>query len=459
MSFSNPVDLLVRNAGYIVTMDGPELPGGWVAIREGFIDAVGASGTAEPLARETVDARGGLITPGMICTHHHIYQNLTRNWFSDELAVGLFAWLVKLNPIWAYLDEEASYLSTWVGLAEMALGGCTTSSDHLNNHPKPYLIDAQIRAARDVGVRFYPTRGAMDLGVRHGSITADACAQDIDEILSDCKRLVERYHEREKGAFIRIGIAPCNPFATTTELMKRSAELAEKLDVRLHTHLAESKDEENFCLDKLGMRPMDRFRDCGWDSGRTWVAHGVCLDEAELTHMGKCRCGIAHCPTSNIFFNKTVGDINLMRRLGVPVGLGVDGGASAGHGSMYHETRMTMLASQLRSGTTLTRARDALEHATIGGAQCLGREDDLGKIAVGYCADLVVWPFSGIFFSGFHGDAVEAWLRNGPLFAQETIVAGKRVVSGGALQLPDLEEKLAAHQRVSDAWRRLGGLA
>lgn len=455
MQIPDNVDLLVKNAAWLITMDGREIAGGWLAVREGKIAAVGESTDPMPDAAEVLDAAGGFITPGFICTHHHIYQNITRNWFADELTDGLFAWLLKLNPVWANLDEESSYLSTWVAMAEMALGGCTTTSDHLNNHPKPFLVDAQIKAAQETGMRFHPTRGSMDLGEKDGSITADACAEEIDDILADCERLVGKYHDRSHGAMVRIALAPCNPFATTTELMKRSAELAEKLDVRLHTHLAESKDEEDFCIEQLGMRPMERFVDCGWDGGRAWVAHGVCLNDEELAHLGRCRCGIAHCPTSNILFNKTVGDVHKMWQKGVPVGMGVDGGSSAGHGSMYHEARLTMLASQLRVGQPKIRAREALKIATVGGAECLGRADELGKLAPGYVADFVVWPFDGIFFSGFHGDPVEAWLRNGPLFARHTVVNGKFMVRNGELQLSGVEERLAAHQAVSDRWWKL----
>lgn len=448
-------DLVLKNAELIITMTGEEIAGGWIALHGGAIHSIGRSSDPLPPAKETLDCTGGLITPGMICTHHHIYQNITRNWFADELAEGLFAWLIKLNPVWAHLDEESSYLSTWIAMAEMALGGCTTTSDHLNNHPKPFLVDAQIKAAQETGMRFHPTRGSMDLGERHGSITADACAQEIDVILEDCERLVKKYHERDPLAMTQIALAPCNPFATTTELMKASAELAEKLDVRLHTHLAESKDEEDFCIEKLGLRPMERFVDCGWDSGRTWVAHGVCLNDAELDHLGKCNCGIAHCPTSNILFNKTVGDVHKMWSKGIPVGLGVDGGSSAGHGSLYHETRLTMLAAQLRTGTPNVRAREALKLATVGGARCLGREGEIGQLSIGAAADLVVWPVDGLFFSGFQGDLVEAWLRNGPLFARHTIVNGKFLVKNGELQLPDVEEKIKAHQAISDKWWQL----
>lgn len=460
MGLERRCDLLIEHAELVVTMDGAELPGGWVAIRDGFVDSVGASGDTPPEATERVSVAGSLVTPGMVCTHNHIYQNLTRDWASDELADGLFAWLKRLNPIWAMLDEEASYLSTWVACAELALGGCTTVADHLNNHPVPKLTDAQIHAAGEVGLRFVAARGSMDLGERHGSITADASAQDIDTILADCQRLVDAYHQRERGAMVQIAFAPCNPFATTTELMKASAELAEKMDVRLHTHLAESPDEQTFCEAELGMRPMDRFKDVGFLSDRTWVAHGVCLNDAELGEMGAHHCGLAHCPTSNILFNQTVGNVLNMQRHGVPVGLGVDGGASAGHASMYHEARLAMLGSQLLTGGNRMRAREALAVATTGGAECLGRAGELGVLAPGAVADLVAWPIDGLFFSGTHGDLVEAWLRNGPIAARHTLCAGRFVVRDGALVAPGVEGIVARHSALSaDWWRRASAAA
>ena len=454
METAERVDLVVKGAELVVTMSGDERRGTWIGIKDGYIHRLGETGT-EPPAERVVDASGGLVTPGFICTHHHIYQNLTRNWFPDKLAQGLFAWLEALYPVWALLDQESSYLSTYVALAEMALGGCTTASDHLNIHPKPRLLDAQIEAARDVGIRFHPTRGAMNLGQTDGALPPDDTVEDEDTILADCERLVGTYHDPSRGSMVQIAIAPCNPFATTNSLMRRCAELAEKLDVRLHTHLAESKDEEGFCLEHYGRRPMERFQDCGWGTGREWVAHAVCLNDEELQQMGRWKCGIAHCPTSNILFNQRIGSLDRMQQLDVPVGLGVDGGASAGHGSLYNEARLAMLAGQLSNGKPVTMARDALYAATVGGARCLGREGELGVIEPGAVADLVVWPVDGIFFSGFQGDLVEAWLRNGPLFARHTIVNGRPVVYNGKLQLADLQKNLQRHHQISSEWWRV----
>lgn len=448
------LDLIVKGAELVVTMTGEERAQTWIGIKDGRIHSLGDSGT-EPDADRVVDATGGLVTPGFICTHHHIYQNLTRNWFPDKLAQGLFAWLEALYPVWALLDEESSYLSTYVALAEMAMGGCTTASDHLNVHPKPKLIDAQIKAAQELGVRFHPTRGAMNLGKKDGALPHDDTVEEEDTILSDCERLVKTYHDSSRGSMLQIAIAPCNPFATTNALMRSCAELAEKHDVRLHTHLAESQDEEDFCLEHHGCRPMDRFKDCGWGTGREWVAHAVCLNDDEMKQMGGWKCGIAHCPTSNILFNQRIGSLDRMQQLGVPVGLGVDGGASAGHGSLYNEARLAMLAGQLWNRKPVTMARDVLHAATVGGAQCLGREGELGIIEPGVPADLVVWPTDGIFFSGFQGDLVEAWLRNGPLFARHTIIDGKSVVHDDELQIPALEQNLRRHHQISSDWWRI----
>jgi cytosine/adenosine deaminase-related metal-dependent hydrolase len=390
----------------------------------------------------------------LICNHHHIYQNLTRNWVPDKLAQGLFEWLKALYPVWARLDEESSFLSTYVALAEMALGGCTTTSDHLNIHPKPKLIDAQIAAAKEVGLRFHPTRGAMNLSQKDGCLPSDDTVEEDDVILADCERLVKTYHDRSHGAMIRIALAPCNPFAVTNKLMCEAATLAEKLDVRLHTHLAESLDEEKYCLCHHHCRPLERLEQVGWDTGRAWVAHAIYLNDEEIAKMGRWKMGAAHCPTSNILFNQAIGPVYKMHQAGVPVGLGVDGAASAGHQSLWMEAHMAMLVGQLRKDPTLMMARDALKIATVGGAQCLGREGELGVLACGAAADLVVWPTNGIYFSGVQDDLVEAWLRDGPIAAKHTIVNGKFVVRNGELQLKNLEANVKRHHAISTEWHQ-----
>ena len=446
-------DLVVRNADHIITMTGEDIEGGWIAVKGGLISGMGASTQDMPSGTTAIDATGCLVTPGFINTHHHLYQNLTRNWAADQLELGLVPWLQELYPYWCNLDEESSYLSTWVGLAELALGGCTTASDHLNVHPRPKLLDAQITAAKELGVRFHPARGSMNLSQKDGAIPPDESVEDGDDFLADCERLIEQYHDPNPGAMVRVAIAPCNPFAVTNELMVESLELAERLDVRLHTHLAESPDEEQFTLDQYGWRPAERLQRLGWYTDRAWVAHAIFVNDAEIRAIGGAGVGVAHCPTSNVLFNRALTPARALRAAGAPVGLGVDGGASTGHGSLYNEARLAALLGDLLPGLPRLKAIDALEMATVGGAQCLGREGELGVLRPGAAGDLVVWPFSGLFFSGTAGDPVTAWLRDGPVRARDTIIAGKQVVRNGQLTNPALEEIVSRHTAVSQSWR------
>ena len=282
------VDLCVRNAELVVTMDADrrEIRGGWVAISGGTVTAVGGPG-GEPAAERMIDAAGCLVTPGLVNTHHHLYQNLTRA-FAPALAGDLFEWLRTLYPVWRRLDQEAAYVSAWIGLAELALGGCTTSTDHLYLHPHGAgdLIGAEIAAARELGFRFHPTRGSMSLSVKDGGLPPDDVVQEDEEILADSERLVALHHDPAPGAMVRIALAPCSPFSVTPELMARTAELAERLDVRLHTHLAEDVGENAYCREAFGCRPVEHFERVGWGSDRAWVAHCVHPSEAEIARLG-----------------------------------------------------------------------------------------------------------------------------------------------------------------------------
>jgi cytosine/adenosine deaminase-related metal-dependent hydrolase len=450
---SSPVaDLLVRDARLVVTMKGPEIPGGFVAVRNGLVTAVGPAGS-EPPARRVLDAGGCLVTPGLINTHHHMLQNLTRNFKPENCSRGREAWILPLQKIWERLDEESAYLSAWIAMAELLLGGCTTTSDHLNNHPRPHLIDAEIKAAREIGIRFHPTRGCMDLSCRHGFGTPDSICQDRDTILADCERLVSTHHDRSHGAMVRIALAPCNPFAVSPELLTEAAALAEKLDVRLHTHLAEGPGEEEFCLRTWGCRPVERLECVGWTRDRTWVAHATWINDEEIRRLGAAGVGVAHCPSSNLLSARAIAPVAKLRAAGCPVGIGCDGGASAGHGSLWMETRTAMQVGHLAPGPRIT-ARDALEMATLGSAACLGRQDELGHLAVGAAGDLVVWPTDTLYFSGMWSDLVEAWLRDGPVKAKHTIVAGRVLVQDGELQLREVEAKIRQHHALAREWQR-----
>ena len=446
-------DLLITDAELVATVDDGrrEIPGGWVAVTDGTVSSLGGPADARPEAVRTIDARGCLVTPGLVNTHHHLYQNLTRA-FAPALTGGLFDWLVTLYPLWARLDEEAAHVSAYVGLTEMALGGCTTSTDHLYVHPRGAgdLITAEVAAARELGVRFHPTRGSMSLSVKDGGLPPDSVVQDDDEVLADSQRLVELHHDRSPTAMTRIALAPCSPFSVSTSLMTRTAELAERLDVRLHTHLAETQDEDAFCVATFGRRPVDYLADVGWMTDRTWLAHVVWPSAEEVTRLGAARVGAAHCPSSNMILGSGLAPVAELRAAGAPVGLGVDGSASADSASLWLEARTALLQGKLRHGAGAMSARDALEMATRGGAACLGRTGEIGELSVGACGDLVVWPLTGPAFAGALSDPVEAWLRCGPVAARHTVVAGRLVVEDGVPVHTGLDEQLAVHRRVSE---------
>ena len=383
-------------------------------------------------------------------THHHLFQNLTRAYppMTDK---PLFGWLQSLYPLWRGLDTEAAYLSAWVGLAELALSGCTTSTDHLYLHPRGAgdLLGAEIEAARDLGVRFHPTRGSMSLSEKDGGLPPDDVVADDDEILAASEDAVHRHHDRPAGAMTRIALAPCSPFTVTEDLMVRSAELAERLDVRLHTHFAENAEDDAFSVATFGCRPTDYLERTGWLTDRAWLAHCVMPDAGEVRRLGAAAVGVAHCPSSNLILASGIAPVVDLRAAGVAVGLGVDGSSSADSASLWLEARQAMLLAKLRDGAAAGTARMALEVATLGGAACLGRTGELGVLAPGAVGDVAVWSLTGPAFAGAIADPVEAWLRCGPVAARETIVHGEVIVDGGRLVHTALGEHLAAHRRVA----------
>jgi cytosine/adenosine deaminase-related metal-dependent hydrolase len=445
-------DLLVRDSELLVTMDGQELAGGWVALRDGLVDAVGAPGD-EPDAAAQLSASGCLVTPGLINTHHHIFQNLTRS-FSPVVNADLLTWLHDLSRTWTRLDEEASYVSAWIGLAELALGGCTTTTDHLHIHPRRKLVDAEIAAAREVGLRFHPARGAMDLREEDGGVIPDAAVQPIDEILADFDRLAATYHDPAPGSMLRIAFAPSSPFDSTPQLWAETAALAERLDVRLHTHLAQDPGEEAYCLERWGARPVDLFEQSGWGSSRSWVAHCIFPSHEDMRRMGAWGTGVAHCPSSNSLICQGIAPVRELRKAGIPVGLGCDGSASTDHANLWLEARTALLLGRVRRGPTAMSARDVLEMATLGSAACLGRTGEIGVLAPGACGDLVAWPVEGIPFAGAISDPVEAWLRCGPVHPRHTLVAGRPIVRDAELTLAGVDEMLARHAQIAREWQQ-----
>ncbi len=454
-------DLLVAGAELVATVDDDrrEIAGGWVAVRAGLISAVGGPADEAPAATTVIRADNCLVTPGLINTHHHIFQNLTRS-YRPAVNGSLFTWLSTLYPLWAGLNEEAIYLSAWVGLAELALGGCTTTTDHLYVHPRGTgdLISAEVAAARELGFRFHPTRGSMSLSQKDGGLPPDSVVQEDDEILADSERLVATHHDRSWGAMVRIALAPCSPFTVTPQLMQATAELAERLDVRLHTHLAEDPDEDRFAAEKFGIRTVEHFANVGWMTPRSWVAHCIYPNGDEVARLGAAGVGVAHCPSSNMLIGGGgMAPVAELRAAGSPVGLGCDGSASTDHASLWLETRGALLLGRQRKGSTGMTARDALEIATRGSAACLGRDGELGQLAVGAAADLVCWPLDGLAFAGALTDPIEAWLRCGPVSARHSVVAGVPVVEDGALVAADRVEDILRRHRVEAA--RLQGVS
>ena len=404
-----------------------------------------------------LDATDCLVTPGLVNTHHHLFQNLTRAYppMTDK---PLFGWLQSLYPLWRALDTEAAYLSAWVGLAELALSGCTTSTDHLYLHPHGAgdLLAAEIEAAVDLGVRFHPTRGSMSLSEKDGGLPPDDVVADDDDILAASEDAVARHHDRAHGAMVRIALAPCSPFSVTEELMVRSAELAERLDVRLHTHFAENAEDDEYSVARFGCRPTDYLERTGWLDGPGVARPLRPPRPGRGAAARRGRRGGGPLPVEQPDpVRRASRRSSICVAAGVHVGLGVDGSSSADAASLWLEARQAMLLAKLRDGAGAATARMALELATVGGAACLGRHGELGVLAPGAVGDVAVWPLTGPAFAGAVADPVEAWLRCGPVTARHTVVAGRAVVRDGMLVHPGLEDRLAAHRRVAERIQRL----
>ncbi|WP_210480056.1 8-oxoguanine deaminase [Naasia sp. SYSU D00948] len=442
------MDAVVANASHIYLDRGVELAGGWIAVRHGRVAAYGDSGTPAPPADRVIDAGGRVVTPGLINTHHHIYQNLTRS-FGPAVNGTLFGWLTTLYPMWARLDQDGAYYSAYVGIAELLLGGCTTSTDHLYVHPRPGLIDAEIRAAQDIGFRFYPTRGSMSRSEEDGYLPPRSVVQKNDVILEDSERLIRAYHDPSPGALIRVALAPCSPFSVDDDLMRATAELSERHGVRMHTHLAEDPDEDSFCLGHYGRTPVEHFEDVGWANDRSWVAHFAYPSDAESKRLAKAGVGVAHCPSSNMVLCGATANVPRLRSYGMPVGLGCDGSASADAASLWMEARGALMLARFVNGAGAFTARDALDVGTRGSAACLGWEDEIGHLTVGALADLVVWDMASVSLAGALDDPIEALLRCGPATAWTTMVGGRVLVDGGELQLPGLPDALREHRRIA----------
>lgn len=432
-------DLLIRTADAVVTMNPgrEELAGADVLVREGVIVGVGV-GLSAPGA-EVIDARGCVVTPGLVNTHHHLYQTLTRAVPGGQDAL-LFGWLKTLYPIWARFGPEEMFVSAQVGLAELALSGCTMTSDHLYLYPNGARLDDTIAAAGEVGLRFHPTRGAMSIGESAGGLPPDSLVEREPAILKDMIRVVDRFHDPRPGAMVRVGLAPCSPFSVSRELMRDAALLARDKGVMLHTHLAENDEDIAYSLAQFGCRPGQYAEDLGWTGPDVWHAHCVKLDGSEIDLFSRSSTGVAHCPCSNCRLGSGIAPVRAMRDAGVKVGLGVDGSASNDAGNLVAEARMAMLLQRVSRGANAMSAREALEIATLGGAQVLGRED-LGSVEVGKRADLAIWDLTGVEAAGAW-DPVAALVLCGPVRVRDLIVEGRRVVREGQLATVDLPRVL-----------------
>jgi len=424
-------EILIRNAT-VVTMDADRAEiAGDVLIRDGVIAAVGPGLST---GGEVVEAKGCVVTPGLVNTHHHLFQTLTRAVPGGQDAL-LFGWLKSLYPIWSRFGPEEIFVSAQVGLAELALSGCSMSSDHLYLYPNGARLDDTIAAAREVGLRFHPTRGAMSIGQSLGGLPPDSLVEKEDAVLEDCIRVVDDFHDPRDGSMLRVGLAPCSPFTVSRDLMREVAVLARDKGVRLHTHLAENAEDVAYSLARFGCRPGQYAEELGWTGDDVWHAHCVKLDAGEIDLFARSRTGVAHCPCSNCRLGSGIAPVRAMRDAGVNVGLGVDGSASNDSGNLVAEARMAMLLQRVANGADAMAAREALEIATLGGARVLGRAD-CGSLEVGKRADVAIWDISGIEAAG-SWDPV-AILLAGPMKVRDLFVEGRRVVSGGQLTTIDL---------------------
>ncbi len=439
--------LLVRNVQILVTMDADrsEITNGGLFARDGVIEQVGT--TAElPTAADTVlDLAGHIVLPGLINTHHHLFQGLTRVIPTGQNA-SLFGWLKTLFPIWAGLTSEAIQISTLTGLVQLILSGCTTNSDHLYIFPNDCRLDGEIEAAQRIGIRFHAMRGSISIGESKGGLAPDSVVEDEDSILKDSRRLIETYHNPDRFSMMRIGLAPCSPFSVSQDLMRASAELARSYGVRLHTHLAESTEDIDYIRGVFGMSPGEYAEVVDWIGDDVWYAHCVHLNDDEIGIFARTATGIAHCPSSNMRLASGIAPIRKILDADVPVGLGVDGGT----GHLLAETRQTLLLQRVLGDASALKAREALEMATLGGARVLGR-DDVGALAPNMAADFVAFDMNQSNFIGTSTDPVAALIFCHPVNVNYSVINGRLVVDQGHLTTIDLQSTMERHNAISKA--------
>jgi len=445
-----PDSLLIRDIHTLVLMDerNTVLRGAFLYAENGEIKLVGTRPPRRLRPTRTIDAGYLLAIPGLINTHHHLYPTLTRA-YPGAADAGLFDWLRALYPIWARLDEESLHVAALVGMAELMLSGCTTTADHHYVFPRGQtnLIDAEIAAARRIGIRFHPTRGSMSVGRSKGGLPPDSVVQKEDVILDDCERVIRKYHDPRPGSMLQIALAPCSPFSVSRELMRATAELAQRHGVRLHTHLAETRDEEVYCRRHFRQRPLAFLESTGWLGDSTWIAHGIHFRSGEIARLGRARVGVAHCPSSNMRLASGIAPVPYLRRAGCAVGLGVDGSASNDSSHMLAEARQALLLQRLAHGAEALSVHEALRMSTVDGARCLGRAD-LGSLAVGKRADVAMFDLHDVGYSGA-SDAVSALLLCAPTRVDTLVVEGRILIRNSELQTLPLDTILAHHRRLS----------
>jgi cytosine/adenosine deaminase-related metal-dependent hydrolase len=440
----------------IATVDagGTEYRDGHLVIEGDRIAAIGEGPAPDDPAPRRIDGRGRLATPGLINSHHHLYQWATRG---RAQQATLFEWLVELYPTWALIDAEVCWAAARAGLAALARSGCSASTDHHYVFPRDAgdLLEVEIGAAASIGLRFHPCRGSMDLGRSDGGLPPDEVVEDRDAILAASEAAISRFHDAAPGAMVRIALAPCSPFSVTGGLMTDAAELARRRGVRLHTHLAETLDEERFCQERFGVRPVDYLDELGWLGDDVWLAHCIHLNDAEIGRFGATGTGVAHCPNSNARLGAGIAPVANLIGAGVPVGLGVDGGASNEDGGLASEMRAALQFARLTGGPQALTARQALARATIDGARCLGRDDELGSLEVGKLADVALWRLDGLDGAGI-GDPVAALVFGATQSVEVLLVGGRPVVDAGELRTVDEEQVAGEIARES---RRLAARA
>ena len=436
-------EAVVIEGAHVVTLDGErrEIADGHVVVSGTRIVAVGAGPAPAYDGARVVDGRGCLVTPGFVNTHQHLYQWVTRGLAPDAT---LFEWLTTLYPVWAGIDEDAVHVAAQAALAQLARTGCTTAADHHYVFPREGgdLLGAEILAATEVGLRFHPSRGSMDLSRKDGGLPPDSVVQDLDQILAETEKAIARWHDPSPGSMLRVAVAPCSPFSVSAELMRETADLARRSGVRLHTHLAETTDEADWCLDRMGCTPLEYAEQLGWTGPDVWFAHGIHFDDAEVKRLGAAGVGVAHCPSSNARLGAGIARAADLRRAGSPVGLGVDGAASNEAGSILEECRHALLFARARGGPQSMGVREALEMATLDGARILGREDEIGSVEPGKLADLAVWRLDTLAHAGIE-DPVAALVLGAPPPLELLLVNGRPVVERDTVVTVD-EATLAA---------------